>query len=74
MTRSSSSDQAFDVIVVGAGIIGLTVARQFLMDSDLSVAIVDKGVPCSGATGAGIPFNIFILLSLVVECVFDQLV
>ncbi|CAK8541391.1 unnamed protein product [Lathyrus sativus] len=53
MTRSSSSDQAFDVVIVGAGIIGLTVARQFLMDSELSVAIVDKGVPCSGATGAG---------------------
>ncbi|KAL5057691.1 hypothetical protein RYX36_029295 [Vicia faba] len=54
MTRSSSSsDQAFDVVVVGAGIIGLTVARQFLMDSELSVAVVDKGLPCSGATGAG---------------------
>lgn len=46
-------DKVFDVVIVGAGIIGLTVARQFLMDTDLSVAIVDKGLPCSGATGAG---------------------
>lgn len=57
MARLSSSsddgDKVFDVVIVGAGIIGLTVARQFLMDTDLSVAIVDKGLPCSGATGAG---------------------
>ncbi|GAU29620.1 hypothetical protein TSUD_164700 [Trifolium subterraneum] len=56
MARSSSvsdDDKVFDVVIVGAGIIGLSVARQFLMDSDLSVAIIDKGVPCSGATGAG---------------------
>ncbi|RDY08873.1 hcnC, partial [Mucuna pruriens] len=45
--------QAYDVVIVGAGIIGLTIARYFLMFSDLSVAIVDKDVPCSGATGAG---------------------
>lgn len=49
----SASHQAFDVVIIGAGIIGLTIARQFLIGSDLSVAIVDKGVPCSGATGAG---------------------
>ncbi|PNY11309.1 D-amino acid dehydrogenase small subunit-like protein [Trifolium pratense] len=55
MALSSSDDKVFDVVIVGAGIIGLSVARQFLMDSDLSVAIVDKGLPCSGATGAGIP-------------------
>ncbi|PKA54765.1 hypothetical protein AXF42_Ash000600 [Apostasia shenzhenica] len=42
-----------DVIVVGAGIIGLSIARQLLLGSDLSVAVVDAGVPCSGATGAG---------------------
>lgn len=53
LVRSCSDDRAFDVVIVGAGIIGLTVARHFLMDSDLSVAIVDKGLPCSGATGAG---------------------
>lgn len=43
----------FDVVIIGAGIIGLTIARQFLLGSDLSVAVVDKAVPCSGATGAG---------------------
>lgn len=42
-----------DVVVVGAGIIGLAVARQLLLSSDLSVAVVDAAVPCSGATGAG---------------------
>ncbi|XP_042412111.1 glycine oxidase-like isoform X1 [Zingiber officinale] len=42
-----------DVVVVGAGIIGLTIARQILVASDLSVAVVDAAVPCSGATGAG---------------------
>ena len=40
-------------MIIGAGIIGLAVARQFLTGSDLSVAVVDKAVPCSGATGAG---------------------
>ncbi|OVA11064.1 FAD dependent oxidoreductase [Macleaya cordata] len=51
----SASSLEFDVVVVGAGIIGLTIARQFLMGSDdLSVAVVDAAVPCSlGATGAG---------------------
>ncbi|EOX93738.1 FAD-dependent oxidoreductase family protein isoform 3, partial [Theobroma cacao] len=48
-----ASSQSFDVVIVGAGIIGLTIARQFLIGSDLSVAVVDKAVPCSGATGAG---------------------
>lgn len=42
-----------DVVVVGAGIIGLSIARQLLLESDLSVAVVDAGLPCSGATGAG---------------------
>ncbi|KAK7256199.1 hypothetical protein RIF29_29637 [Crotalaria pallida] len=50
---SASHSQTFDVVIVGAGIIGLTIARQFLIGSDLSVAIIDKSVPCSGATGAG---------------------
>lgn len=52
----SAESRSFDVVIVGAGIIGLTIARQFLIGSDLSVAVVDKAVPCSGATGAGIIF------------------
>ena len=50
---SGSADPAFDVVIVGAGIIGLTIARQFLLGSNLSVAVVDAAVPCTGATGAG---------------------
>lgn len=55
MSSSTSSSLEFDVVVVGAGVIGLTIARQFLNESDtLSVAVVDAFVPCShGATGAG---------------------
>lgn len=48
-----SASYSFDVVIVGAGIIGLTIARQFLLESNLSVAVIDKAVPCSGATGAG---------------------
>lgn len=48
-----SATRSFDVVVVGAGIIGLSIARQLLLHSDLSVAVVDAAVPCSGATGAG---------------------
>ncbi|XP_010069584.2 glycine oxidase [Eucalyptus grandis] len=48
-----ASQHSFDIVIVGAGIIGLTIARQLLLESDLSVAVVDKVVPCSGATGAG---------------------
>ena len=72
----TSKRKEYDVVIVGAGIIGLSVARQFLIESDLSVAIVDARVPCSGATGAGIfsfnfdfnlesivfnPFNVWII-------------
>ncbi|XP_006345712.1 glycine oxidase [Solanum tuberosum] len=49
----SSVSNSFDVVIVGAGIIGLTIARHLLLASDLSVALVDAAVPCSGATGAG---------------------
>ncbi|KAK9993060.1 hypothetical protein SO802_022763 [Lithocarpus litseifolius] len=49
----SAESRSFDVVIIGAGIIGLTIARHFLIGSDLSVAVVDKAVPCSGATGAG---------------------
>lgn len=53
LNSSSSSAHSYDVVVVGAGIIGLTIAHKFLLDSDLSVAVVDAAVPCAGATGAG---------------------
>lgn len=52
-TVKSQSSLSFDVVIIGAGIIGLTIARQFLLFSDLSVAILDAAVPCAGATGAG---------------------
>ncbi|CAI9107282.1 OLC1v1006601C1 [Oldenlandia corymbosa var. corymbosa] len=48
-----AQSHSYDVVIVGAGIIGLTIARQFLLGSDLSVAIIDADVPCAGATGAG---------------------
>ena len=44
----------YDVVIVGAGIIGLSIARHFLLHSYLSVAIVDASTPLScAATGAG---------------------
>jgi hypothetical protein len=63
---TSASSRSFDVVIIGAGIIGLTIARQFLIGSDLSVAVVDKAVPCSGATGAGKVW------SLLVRCLFIE--
>ncbi|XP_010678979.2 uncharacterized protein LOC104894450 isoform X1 [Beta vulgaris subsp. vulgaris] len=42
-----------DVVVVGAGIIGLSIARDLLLRSNLSVAVVDAAVPCAGATATG---------------------
>ena len=54
MNRDSKSQTySFDVVIIGAGIIGLSIARQFLLGSKLSVAVLDAAVPCSGATGAG---------------------
>ncbi|KAF8701098.1 hypothetical protein HU200_033750 [Digitaria exilis] len=53
-TRATASDASHhDVVVVGAGIVGLTIARHLLLHTPLSVAVVDAAVPCSGATGAG---------------------
>eukprot|EP01018_Ginkgo_biloba_P033114 Gb_37954 [translate_table: standard] len=43
----------FDIVIVGAGIIGLTIARQFLLNTNFSIAIIDAQRPCAGATGAG---------------------
>ncbi|MFS7944966.1 putative FAD dependent oxidoreductase, FAD/NAD(P)-binding domain superfamily [Helianthus anomalus] len=53
MSSTVSDSHSYDVVVVGAGIIGLSIARQLLNGSDLSVTVVDAAVPCSGATGAG---------------------
>ncbi|KAG0620348.1 hypothetical protein M758_4G209200 [Ceratodon purpureus] len=46
-------DLEFDVVVVGAGVIGLTVANRILEETTFSVAVVDAKRPCAGATGAG---------------------
>ncbi|KAL5719946.1 hypothetical protein ACHQM5_012665 [Ranunculus cassubicifolius] len=51
---SSSPQLEFDIVIIGAGIIGLTIARQFLKGSNYTVAIIDSSVPLAcGATGAG---------------------
>ncbi|KAL8088143.1 hypothetical protein AgCh_038062 [Apium graveolens] len=45
------SSKTFSICI--SGIIGLTIAHEFLLESDLSVAVVDADVPCAGATSAG---------------------
>lgn len=65
--RTSSSSHTYDVVVVGAGIIGLSIANKFLLETDLSVAVVDAAVPCSGATGAGTTSTSFWLYQFHVE-------
>ena len=42
-----------DVVIVGAGIIGLAIANQILAQTKFSVVVVDAAQPCAGATGAG---------------------
>eukprot|EP00897_Mesotaenium_endlicherianum_P008020 jgi/Mesen1/7246/ME000373S06312 len=42
-----------DVAIVGAGIIGLSLAHELLTSTDLRVALIDAKQPCAGATGAG---------------------
>lgn len=52
----TSQDIAADVCILGAGIIGLCSTLALLRaDPALSVVLVDRKVPCSGATGAGEP-------------------
>ena len=54
LTVTQSTIEA-DVAVVGGGIIGLWVALQLLHHpAQPSVALVERELPCSGATGAGI--------------------
>ena len=54
-SRCQSLDQRleYDVVIVGAGVIGLSIAHKILSETHLSVALVDAARPCSGATGAG---------------------
>lgn len=52
-TLSVLQEMEFDVVVVGAGIIGLTVANRILEETRFSVVVVDAKRPCAGATGAG---------------------
>jgi len=51
--RAETPLSEVDVVVVGSGIIGLLVARQLLISTQLSVALFDEKQPCAGATGAG---------------------
>ncbi|PRW59188.1 FAD-dependent oxidoreductase domain-containing 1 [Chlorella sorokiniana] len=47
-------DLDVDVCILGAGILGLCTALVLLReDKHLKVALLDREVPCSGATGAG---------------------
>lgn len=49
-----SQDITADVCILGAGIIGLCSALVLLRaDPSLRVVLIDRKVPCSGATGAG---------------------
>lgn len=41
----------YDIVIVGAGIIGLSIARNFPLHSQFSVAIIDASTPLT--TGAG---------------------
>lgn len=52
-SASSAAAAEVDVVVVGAGIIGLLVARQLLLSSQLTVGLFDAKQPTAGATGAG---------------------
>jgi hypothetical protein len=62
------ADTDFDIVVVGAGIIGLTIANRILTTTNLSVAIVDAAQPCAGATGAGTSLCVPLCLC---KCLFD---
>ena len=47
-----------DVVIVGAGVIGLFIADALLSSADpelagVRVALIDSAAPCAGATGAG---------------------
>ena len=50
---SRQEEMTVDVVIVGAGIIGLAIANQILAQTKFSVVVVDAAQPCAGATGAG---------------------
>ncbi|OAE32058.1 hypothetical protein AXG93_2278s1380 [Marchantia polymorpha subsp. ruderalis] len=50
---TSASVVEYDVVIVGAGVIGVATAHHILTTTPLSVALVDAREPCAGATGAG---------------------
>lgn len=53
--KQTATGLGVDVIVVGAGIVGLSTAATLLKrDPSVSVAVVDRAAPCAGATGAGV--------------------
>jgi glycine/D-amino acid oxidase-like deaminating enzyme len=53
-SQTPAQDLSCDVVIVGAGIIGLMTAHALLQaDPALSVIVLDAKEPCAGATGAG---------------------
>ena len=50
--NAPSTTTTADCVVVGGGIVGLSISHS-LLQAGSTVALIDKGVPCSGATGAG---------------------
>ncbi|CAI5494886.1 unnamed protein product [Closterium sp. Naga37s-1] len=52
--EAAAGDVEADVVIVGAGVVGLCIADALLMSSpDTRVAVIDSAWPCAGATGAG---------------------
>jgi sarcosine oxidase subunit beta len=47
----SSIDETFDVVIIGAGIMGLSIAYQLGRLGQTRVAVVDRGYLCGGASG-----------------------
>lgn len=51
--HSGRSSQSFDVVIVGAGIIGLSIAWELARRRDLKIAVLEKGAGTGeGSTGA----------------------